>query len=169
MKNSVFAFDSAIILDFSFESIESPVDLIYSAHQCLIGSIEPFSRKVKVEATNCQEKHLIICRKVVQQIPDCRASTIQRKRMVLDNFLSADLKHKQLQAAAMKKAKYQEMLNRLDLGRSYDGLLSSLWYSTLPCFDIQNFTTGNPILSYCEWKGVPISCSAVFTVFPTGL
>ena len=169
LKNSFFAFDSVTIIDFYFPSIESPAEIIYSAHQCLTGRVEPSSRKILVEATNCNEEHLIICRKVAKLVPDCPASKIVRMQAVLEVFLSPDLKLPLLRAAALKKAKYQEMISRLDLGRSYDGLLSSLWYSTLPCFGIQNFTTGNPILNYCEWKGVPISCSAIFTVFPTGL
>jgi len=32
----------------------------------------------------------------------------------------------------------------------------------------KTITTENPILTYCQWKGVPIPCSAIFTVFPTG-
>ena len=50
-------------------------------------------------------------------------------------------------------------------------MFSSLWYSTLPCFDVQNLTSQHEgdksLLRYCEWKGEPISCSAIFTTFPT--
>ena len=50
-------------------------------------------------------------------------------------------------------------------------LFSSLWYSTLPCFDVKNLTSEaegeKSLLRYCEWKGEPIPCSAIFTTFPT--
>jgi len=43
--------------------------------------------------------------------------------------------------------------------------------AALPCFDIRNITAysngASALLRYCEWKGIPISCSAIFTTFPT--
>jgi amiloride-sensitive sodium channel len=50
--------------------------------------------------------------------------------------------------------------------------MSTLWYGTLPCFDVKNLTTDSmddpgSVIKYCEWKGIPISCSAIFSSFPT--
>ena len=54
---------------------------------------------------------------------------------------------------------------------AYNALFSNLWYSTLPCFDVQNITADRDlersVLKYCEWKGLKISCAAIFTTYPT--
>ena len=66
---------------------------------------------------------------------------------------------------------YKTSFDMLDKTSGFPVMFSSLWYSTLPCFDVQNLTSQHEgdksLLRYCEWKGEPISCSAIFTTFPT--
>jgi hypothetical protein len=54
---------------------------------------------------------------------------------------------------------------------SFRAIFSNLWYSTLPCFDVKGVTSDKSgdigVLKSCQWKGKPISCSAIFTTFPT--
>ena len=62
-------------------------------------------------------------------------------------------------------------MERLDQTKAFDALLSTLWYASLPCYDIKNVTAvrdgERAVLKYCEWKGVAISCGAIFTPNPT--
>jgi hypothetical protein len=74
---------------------------------------------------------------------------------------------------AIKKQLAKDMLQRLDRTAAYGSLFETLWYASLPCFDVRNLTHdgqtgGTAALRYCEWKGVAMSCSAIFTMFPTG-
>ena len=50
---------------------------------------------------------------------------------------------------------------------------STLWYSGFPCFDLKGITANNnedrSILKDCEWKGMAVPCSSIFTTFPTGI
>ena len=45
-------------------------------------------------------------------------------------------------------------------------MLSILWYSKLPCFDIENKTSEvegeTGLLKLCKWKGKTIPCSKIF-------
>ena len=86
------------------------------------------------------------------------------------------------------------MFDKLDLDESYKSLFELLWYSQLPCFDVEGVTStknhqyGNIVhslvshdvwdlqLSYqiysgmikrCKWKGQMISCSSIFSMYPT--
>jgi hypothetical protein len=46
-----------------------------------------------------------------------------------------------------------------------------LWFSSLPCFDIKDYTAeaneDNAMLKKCYWKSKPISCLAIFSTTPT--
>ena len=69
------------------------------------------------------------------------------------------------------KVGIQTQIQDLDTVKSFKSLMSALWYSRLPCFDVQNVTGKNDeeksILKNCQWKGLPISCAAIFKTLPT--
>jgi hypothetical protein len=86
-------------------------------------------------------------------------------------MLDPELKLPSKLEVARKKVLLKNMLQRLDKPAAFESLFASLWYASLPCFDIQSITAdtngGSALLSYCEWKGLSIPCSAIFTTFPT--
>jgi len=49
------------------------------------------------------------------------------------------------------------MFNRLDTSVAFPSLFSTLWYATLPCFDVEGVTAEKEgqraILRFCSWKG----------------
>ncbi len=50
--------------------------------------------------------------------------------------------------------------------RAYESVFGLMWGSTLPCH--ANFRDPEfSMLKRCRWKGERISCSAIFTMFPT--
>ena len=63
------------------------------------------------------------------------------------------------------------MFKKLNQTTAYNSIFSNLWYSTLPCFDTKGMTANKDgersVLKYCEWKGMQIPCSAIFTTFPS--
>jgi hypothetical protein len=66
---------------------------------------------------------------------------------------------------------YQTLFNRLNKTSSFQFLFSTLWYSTMPCFDVKGLTSEKQgeksLLKFCQWKGVAVPCSAIFKTFPT--
>ena len=48
---------------------------------------------------------------------------------------------------------------------------SVLWHSRLPCFDVKGITSNylgeKSLLKYCEWRGKPVPCAAIFEPIPT--
>ena len=66
---------------------------------------------------------------------------------------------------------YKDLFKRLDLSTAFNAYFSSLWYSTLPCYDIQGVSAqkdgDSSLLKKCLWKGLPIACAAIFEKFPT--
>jgi hypothetical protein len=69
------------------------------------------------------------------------------------------------------KTSFRDQFKKIDPIISYEQLMSHLWYSTLPCFDIPGITAKTDgkkaILKYCKWKGLKIPCSDIFVAFPT--
>ena len=59
----------------------------------------------------------------------------------------------------------------MNLTKSYPSLFEILWYTQLPCFDVENVTSEYRdqygMLKGCFWKGVEVPCSKVFDTFPT--
>lgn len=70
-----------------------------------------------------------------------------------------------------RKTLYKDMLKRLDQTKAFDAIISSMWYASLPCIDIGKITSmykgERSTVKYCEWKGMPITCAAIFSAFPT--
>ena len=53
----------------------------------------------------------------------------------------------------------------------YKSFFSTLWYTSLPCFDLKGITSEKDgqrsILKFCKWNGLALPCSAIFSTFPT--
>ena len=73
--------------------------------------------------------------------------------------------------ASEAKAKYKANFMKMNLEKSYAALFEILWYTQLPCFDVENVTSEYRdqygMLKGCFWKGVEVPCSKVFDTFPT--
>ena len=121
--------------------------------------------------TDCNENFGIICRKILIPKTTCNATSTFQKKNTFDLIFDPSLTSELQIAVAKKKKEYIDMLLRINLKRAYEGLFSLLYNANLPCFDIKGITAekdgdrGN--LKYCEWKGKPMSCSAIFTTFPS--
>jgi len=65
----------------------------------------------------------------------------------------------------------KKTINSLDQTKTFENIFKTLWYTGLPCFDLINLTANNEgdrsILKYCQWKGVEIPCSAIFSTVLT--
>ena len=100
------------------------------------------------------------------------AFPIQKETMtIFERMLNSSIKALYKKNADYFITKYKSNFVKLNKTSSFPVMFSSLWYSTLPCFDVQNLTSQHEgeksLLRYCEWKGEPIPCSAIFTTFPT--
>jgi hypothetical protein len=166
-----FKFGSIIIDETNFPSIYYKPDIRdLSNHNCLTAMKNETSMKLNVFITDCMEQHLIICRKVLLMKPNCSAMSTFTKKAPFSILLNQDLKSDFQKSVAYKKAKTMDMINRVNISEAYRSIFQSLWYSFIPCFDVRNISRQvyeMSLLRYCEWKGIPISCSAIFTTFPT--
>ena len=68
-------------------------------------------------------------------------------------------------------AYYSDLFRRLDRQGSFRSYFSSLWHSTLPCYDLNGTTAtrdgDGSLIKRCLWKGVIIPCASIFQKFPT--
>jgi len=121
--------------------------------------------KLIYKTIDSEQKIAVICTKYNKS--SCEEDTNDRIKMFLDKKENRNLKSKVQQ----EREKYQAIFNRLDMKKSSKSLLSALWYSSLPCFDVKNVTSERvgeaALLKYCEWQGQKVPCSAIFTKFPT--
>ena len=74
------------------------------------------------------------------------------------------------------------------MDKSYTALFELLWYSQIPCFDVENVTSYKEgygirtetrvlltslqvfligMIKSCVWKGKNLSCASIFSMYPT--
>ena len=75
------------------------------------------------------------------------------------------------ESALKSRASYNQNFRSMNLQKSYKSLFEILWYSQLPCFDVQGVTSTSlgqyGMLKHCNWQGVDVPCSKIFETFPT--
>jgi hypothetical protein len=166
-----FKFGSTIINEINFPSIFYNQDFKDSTNNnCLTGQTNDTSKKLELFQTNCMEQNLIFCRKVLFAKPNCSETAAFSNKPFYSMLLNKDLKLQYQQAITYKKTEIMDMVKRINITEAYQSIFQSLWYSFIPCFDVRNVSRKvyeMSLLRYCEWKGMPISCSAIFTTFPT--
>lgn len=110
-------------------------------------------------------------RKIIVADVDCSTNPVFEKKDTFDLLLNPRLKNDKKIAIKRSRDDFKDSMSRLDQTKSFMSVYSNLWYATLPCFDVKGVTSEKSgelsILKYCQWKGKPISCSAIFTTFPT--
>ncbi len=139
-------------------------------HQCLTANVNFTDKTLDLITAECISKMQIVCRKILFVRPNCSIVSRFTNHNMLAIVLDPTLKHQYQQAIAYKKIVLIDKIQRINLQEVYKSFYELLWYSSIPCFQIRNLTAGDndyAILRYCEWKGIPISCSAIFTSFPT--
>jgi hypothetical protein len=171
VSQSDFKFGSTIINKKNFPSINFTHDIRhFTSHNCLTARANNSSKKLDLTITDCLEQHSIFCRKVLYYAPNCSETSSFSNKSAASILLNQDLKLKYQQAIAYKKAQILDMIKRVNLNDAYHSIFQTLWYSSIPCFDVRNISKQEyemSLLRYCEWKGIPISCSAIFTTFPS--
>jgi len=139
--------------------------------QCFVGQFNKTATRIILWPSNCYEKQTIICRKILVPQIDCSDPSKYVMKDPFNLLLDPNLRSNKTWAVGLKTAELKNMTSRLNKTGAFKALFSSLWYATLPCFDINGTTAQSSgdraILKYCEWKGKAIPCSAIFTTFPT--
>jgi len=97
---------------------------------------------------NCATNYLtIVCRapELVDVGSDCNGTTYMGESTQSDNSLeytfNQTLRDENTKAKAQLRSFFQNIFSRLDLTRSYESIFSMLWYSTIPCFDVESITS----------------------------
>ena len=138
---------------------------------CLSVHADPNSDIMDAIPTDCWEHRGILCRKVLFTAPVCNSTAQFVKQNPFDLSLDPTKQDYKKKIILQKKLDFRDMMYRLNHTQAYDSLMSNLWNANLPCYDIKDISAAKngerALLKYCEWKGVPISCAAVFDTFPT--
>ena len=89
----------------------------------------------------------------------------------LSNMLDPAEAPSRQQSVEEARMDYQESFGGVDMNKAYESLFEILWYSQLPCFDVQNITSKErdemSMIKRCFWKGELMNCASIFTTRPT--
>ena len=99
--------------------------------------------------------------------PDTRPEKIQKIDVSLDPT-KVEERERKVNASVQE---YEDTFGSLDMDKSYDSLFELLWYSQMPCFDVEGLTSKAKdemsFLKRCYWKDKRINCSSIFNQRPT--
>ena len=92
---------------------------------------------------------------------------IQTLNMMLDPSKLSDREKKLMTA----KENYHNDFGQLDISSSYEKLFELLWYTRLPCFDVEDVTSKEKdemsVIKRCYWRGKVVDCASIFVTNPT--
>ena len=99
---------------------------------------------------------------------DCQnGRSVEQMDLLFDPVFMVDQTNYQVK----ERNEVADALRRINLRASYLALFSSLWHTGTPCFDMPGSNTDNDdnrsFLRYCQWNGLEIPCSDIFSSFPT--
>ena len=154
-----------------FPSIEFVAADNSSTAFCLVVELDPNMDKLSVTPVDCSEPKGVICRKGQMKVPTCNPNQTFVRENTFDLLLDPLKQAGRLKAINQKRTIFKDMMLRLNQAKAFKAFFTTLWYANLPCYDIKNITAQTNgerhVLKYCEWKGIPISCAAIFTPYPT--
>ena len=138
---------------------------------CLKGIFNLNSTVLQLISTVCDFKvESTICRKQQNDVSPCN-QTSNKPVSYLDFIFDPPINQKLAFSRNILFANFQKMFARLDQTASFKGIFTNLWYSSLPCYDVNGITSDHAgeksLLKSCLWKGQKISCAAIFNTFPT--
>ncbi len=162
--------ESAFITNMSnFQSI-TLVNQHFENQFCLKANADKNLSVLTVQSTVCYAKIGAICRKGPKTLPNCSETSLKPKT-ILDIMSDQVLTNQLNLASKYLETNYRRMFQRINKTSGFEGMFSILWYSGLPCFDINGVTSTKDgeksVLKSCFWKGVKIPCAAIFSTFPT--
>jgi len=91
LKNSYFSFESVMVVDYYLTGINFSPDDDDSNFECITAIFNPFTSRLDIYPTDCQEKHTIVCRKVKLHYSgsiDVYSLKIQGVHKVFANFFA---------------------------------------------------------------------------------
>ena len=121
---------------------------------------------VKMTTSVCNSSLAVICQKSANTISNSTGSVniLSIKMDPLQKKYVQDVTDNMIQD-------FKALFRRLNKTSSYKNFFSMLWYSSLPCFDLNGVTSSSEgeksLLKSCYWRGKQISCAAIFDTFPT--
>jgi hypothetical protein len=160
------SFQAVNITGFSFLRL---VDNGNDASFCLKGSHAAGDPLIELTTSTCHLNLTAVCRKQPTAVLNC--SALSPTANIFDAMLNPAEKLKLDFAKEVFTNLAKSVILRIDLQASYKNIFSFLWYSSLPCFDLNGITSLVPgersLLKACHWRGTKMPCAALFNIFPT--
>ena len=112
----------------------------FRSFDCLIGRVDNAIENIEAIPEDCNEKHLIICQKVVVSGLDCFSKSYVETHTYFDWMSNPELKYKKRLAIEQKKAQIRDMSQRLNQTLAFKAVFSTLWYAPTSCFEVPGIT-----------------------------
>jgi len=145
--------------------------------ECLAATFEPNSDVLVVGPSDCNEKRGVVCMAMsIWYVAYYDPQFCERQKEIsnlnsLSLLFDSNWMAEKDVSLSKKKTAFSGMMARLDGTRAFESIFSTVWYATMPCFDVANITAERDgekaVMKYCEWKGMPVSCAAIFSSYPT--
>ena len=154
------------ITEDTFSLLKFPNQEMDFSLRCLAGNLTTTSEYITVFPVKCNKKiaNSYICTSAFLQ---CHKNSVEEMDLLFDPVFEQDLNN----SLIIETNQVVKTLDSVDGTKMFKNIFRALWSTSLPCFDLNNLTANKEgdksILKYCEWKGVKMPCSSIFTTFQT--
>ena len=142
-----------------------------NGQRCVVASVA--TNQLLLRPANCSEAFPVVCKAVKNMACDPTSSPAQEdipQPNLLDIIFDPSQRSQNAKSSDAMRKDIKNLFKRLNQTAAYKSLFSMMWYSTLPCFDVQNVTSEKDgdkgMLRSCQWKGINVPCSAIFSQVP---
>ena len=138
---------------------------------CLLANMNKESKYIAVSPVDCNSHvaNSYFCLMFYKECSDAKNGLVEQLDFIFDPIFHEDQKYHITQ----QFNNVHRVFKKIDWSNSFKNLFSALWYSSMPCYDLKDLTAHSDkessFLKYCEWKGIPMPCSQIFTTFPTDI
>ena len=116
-----------------------------TAYDCISSVFEPSSpstsNELKLISSDCNVKRATVCKKQLPETDPCEGM-YQNRMNIYDLLFNPNYTNFKEKIQEEKRKEFKDLMKKLDRSGSYESIISTLWRSPLPCFDIKGVTSG---------------------------
>ena len=142
-----------------------------SGLNCLLAFINGNTEYIAVKPVHCNSAvaNSYFCKIDFKECKNDEYGLVEQLDLIFDPVFGEDQNYH----ITKETNEVHDASRNFNLSRSFENLFSALWYSSMPCYDLKELTAHfdkeSSFLKYCEWKGIPMTCSDIFITFPTDI
>jgi len=137
--------DGTLLSEATLPTLDDKSNINATKKECYIIQFNATSNKFVGNEAMCTKRYAILCESYPEDEPQCDATTRKKRNSdsldKLENIFDPTKKREFDKQANSARKEYQESFSKLNMSAAYENMFELLWYTQLPCFDVNGLTS----------------------------